>query len=1013
MKRVLVFVCIAFLGLFLFPFQAWTATYYVANSSAGSGLGTPDYANRASVSYHNAGSGVFGALDGDTVYLCDNITSQVTVPDSGSSGNYVTYRGDYASHAGIMDFFGNPMFYTNSKDYIIIDGVTLRNGNTGIKVYFSDHVTVKNCTIHTMQTKGIFCQDSTNITFGGADGDGNDIYNVGIDTGGTDISFQRTVDFVVSYNKLYAVGTARGIDGVATHHSHEGLIEYNTMYSHNKSGGGEDGIDLKESSHNIIIRYNHIYDHQYQTGITVQLSCYDIYIYGNSVHDNRTTGVYIKRGNSSVHDVEDIHVWGNLLYNNASGVFVAASGDSTKTIRRVYVYNNTIVENGNHSGTVQSRGVGIQMGTGHIVKNNIFYKNHGVYGDNIYEQVYIYSSASTTFDYNYYYYPGTSGQDMFDVAGSDKTFAEWQGLGKDANGTEGNPGFEDAVNEDYVLASGSACIDNGIDLSGLVASVTIQGTIYSMYWDDCLSTKYTDWATIPPTARSVKQDNWPPAAGAWEQGAYVYDGEVVEYPNGVIDTPASSPLQISTDDVVNFTGTASGGTSPYTHSWLFDGAHPAYAGGSDYDTGDCVTDGADTCYRCIDGATCDANDPSENPALWSRRDTAADPGDINFPAAAEGYTITYTVTDAQPQTDPTPATTIISVQAPPGTYIDWTGGTWAETDSGTDITVAANTITVDTMETSAVSYVVEDFTANYFGNFTHDFQVNITVSSGLDAAGAFWALTDQSAPTIKNMDDNDDGIALFWKQYDSGGSDRRIVLINYENNTSDYYSASLATTYYLTIVKDDTTLKAYIYSDSGRTNLLDTLSVTRTADEYRYLAHACSYATAASCDVVQQAEDGVSDSARYVGRFSSAYWATKFVYSGTTAKAICIINLWLKRVGSPTRNYYAAIWGHDAGNDEPDSGNVIGTGDAVASNTVGTSEEKVEFVLSTPSGALTNGTTYWVLCYTGSYDGSNYLSWYYDDDSAGTEYVTWSNTSGVDWTFHNDTSTQKFEIVSQ
>ena len=39
------------------------------------------------------------ALDGDTVYLCDTITSEVNPPDSGSSGNVVTYKGNYAGHA--------------------------------------------------------------------------------------------------------------------------------------------------------------------------------------------------------------------------------------------------------------------------------------------------------------------------------------------------------------------------------------------------------------------------------------------------------------------------------------------------------------------------------------------------------------------------------------------------------------------------------------------------------------------------------------------------------------------------------------------------------------------------------------------------------------------------------------------------------------------------------------------------------------------------------------------------
>ena len=68
MKKLLL--TIFLISILLLPAWGWTATYYVAQSNAGStedGTNGTSYANRASVAYHNAGSGVFAALDGDTV----------------------------------------------------------------------------------------------------------------------------------------------------------------------------------------------------------------------------------------------------------------------------------------------------------------------------------------------------------------------------------------------------------------------------------------------------------------------------------------------------------------------------------------------------------------------------------------------------------------------------------------------------------------------------------------------------------------------------------------------------------------------------------------------------------------------------------------------------------------------------------------------------------------------------------------------------------------------------------
>jgi len=73
------------LGIVLFTTtNVFAATYYVSQSSAGTGDGS-SYANRASVDTHNAGTGGFSDLSGDTVFLSGDITSPIDVR-GGSNG---------------------------------------------------------------------------------------------------------------------------------------------------------------------------------------------------------------------------------------------------------------------------------------------------------------------------------------------------------------------------------------------------------------------------------------------------------------------------------------------------------------------------------------------------------------------------------------------------------------------------------------------------------------------------------------------------------------------------------------------------------------------------------------------------------------------------------------------------------------------------------------------------------------------------------------------------------------
>ncbi|MCK4817725.1 hypothetical protein KA005_18290, partial [bacterium] len=201
------YVLIFGLLMIIFPCQSWSATYYVAQSSVGSGNGS-SYANRMSVSSHNSSS--FSA--GDTIYLCGTITSAIYPPSSGANGNPIIYDGDCPSGTPvevINTTIGGSIDFT-TKDYLTFQDIEGHGGDTGLKTAGgSTGITIKRCKLYNYDCRGIFITtssgnpygDNYDLTIGGADGDGNEIYDCGTNTAGADISLQRVHDFIISYNK--------------------------------------------------------------------------------------------------------------------------------------------------------------------------------------------------------------------------------------------------------------------------------------------------------------------------------------------------------------------------------------------------------------------------------------------------------------------------------------------------------------------------------------------------------------------------------------------------------------------------------------------------------------------------------------------------------------------------------------------------------------------------------------------------------------------------------------------
>lgn len=167
-------------------------------------------------------------------------------------------------------------------------------------------------------------------------------------------------------------------------------------------------------------------------------------------------------------------------------------------------------------------------------------------------------------------------------------------------------------------------------------------------------------------------------------------------------------------------------------------------------------------------------------------------------------------------------------------------------------------------------------------------------------------------------------------------------------------------------------------------------------------------ASTPTCDQSQFAEDAVADSSLHAAQYeTSKYRASKFVYTGTNGKQICIIRLWLNFTGSNSHTYYARLYTDSGG----DPSSAIGTSDVKELNAIGESEVAVDFTLTTPSSALANGTTYHVALYSATNDADDYASWFFNDEGT-TEEQEYSQ-DGSSWSTSSTDYTFKFELLSQ
>jgi len=145
----------------------------------------------------------------------------------------------------------------------------------------------------------------------------------------------------------------------------------------------------------------------------------------------------------------------NIYYNS---VYIGGSGVSTASVRNTRCFRRETT-----SGTL-------------IIKNNIFYnaRSNSGGGGGAHYGISVAGTASVTCNYNDIYISGTGG--CVSNAGAGCTFANWQGLGFDANGISVDPGFINpigtAITTDlHINPSNCNLTDKGTPITGFTTDI--------------------------------------------------------------------------------------------------------------------------------------------------------------------------------------------------------------------------------------------------------------------------------------------------------------------------------------------------------------------------------------------------------------------------------------------------------------------------------------------------------------------------------------------------------------
>ena len=167
--------------------------------------------------------------------------------------------------------------------------------------------------------------------------------------------------------------------------------------------------------------------------------------------------------------------------------------------------------------------------------------------------------------------------------------------------------------------------------------------------------------------------------------------------------------------------------------------------------------------------------------------------------------------------------------------------TYTETDADSKLSVLASIATFTAAATRYKTYnLYYDKGAGHFGNFTHLITIltHNNTAGGTSMETTHWMVSNQTGDG-RAGEVSTHGLQVY--SYGYTGSPYQFAVYDHNSGNADYYIATPASLWYCTISRSSTTLQMLIYSDSGRTSLTDTVSVSCETTTYRYISAISGY----------------------------------------------------------------------------------------------------------------------------------------------------------------------------
>ena len=594
MKKTGLFLCLI-LWMGWVPFL--TATdYYVANSGSDGNNGRSPQAAWRTVGKVNSSMGSFNP--GDSIYFKGGDTfsdANLFINCQGSAGYPITF-GSYGT--GRPKFNGRAVQCGNGNGYITVDNLEIANpGGDGISFYKSNgwqyDVKITNCYVHNAGNVGIILMSIDGYLIENCIV--HDSYNGNIYAYGSNYPIRNgVIRGCTSYNAIQN-------DGICVHEGDRlepcgpnHLIVNCTVY-----GNAEEGYDISDGS-NVTVRNCEAYGDAYAGFILEGKNAVTI------------DGCIARDGHHGIHiGGSNVTIKNSLIYDNSYSQILV---EPYTVVSGIDIYNNTIVHpaSGNSGSIIQAWGNFSDMS----IKNNIIMTKSSTYPTRLigFGSGYSPSSAGIEMDYNCYYHPGGS-SGRFAVGSSIYSFSSWQSAyDHESHSKFTNPYLTNPSQDDYTLTGSSLCIDTGTDVGnstafGGVSRPQGQGYDIGAYEQSGGPTPLGAGASASPSsgqaplAVSFTGEAWggtSPYSYRWTFGdsgsstaknpSHTYsqsgtftatltvtddDGDqnsdsVTIHVNdtqalsaGIVASPTSGEAPLT----VSFTGSASGGSLPYSYLW--------------------------------------------------------------------------------------------------------------------------------------------------------------------------------------------------------------------------------------------------------------------------------------------------------------------------------------------------------------------------------------------------------------------------------------------------------------